>query len=81
MSVGGMWGSNPRHRQPLPGQVPGRRFHKRLIKKGMDHFYKEDEGGHTWRNWRIDLTDWLKRLDVSYTEIGLLIKRIKSVKF
>lgn len=41
----------------------GRRFHKRLTKKGIDHFYKEDEGGHTWRNWRIDLTDWLKRLD------------------
>lgn len=40
----------------------GRRFHKRLTKKGIDHFYLENEGGHTWRNWRTYLTDFLKRL-------------------
>lgn len=40
----------------------GRRFHKRLTKSGIDHFYMENDGGHTWRNWRIYLTDFLKRL-------------------
>jgi len=37
----------------------GRRFHKRLIKSGIDHYYTETEGGHTWRNWRIYLTDFI----------------------
>ena len=40
----------------------GRRFHKRLTKSGIDHFYMESEGAHTWRNWRIYLTDFLERL-------------------
>ena len=40
----------------------GRRFHKRLTKSGIDHFYMENEGGHTWRNWRFYLTDFLERL-------------------
>ena len=40
----------------------GRRFHKRLTKSGIDHFYMENDGGHTWRNWRIYLTDFLERL-------------------
>lgn len=40
----------------------GRRFHKRLKKSGIDHFYMENEGGHTWRNWRLYLSDFLKRL-------------------
>ena len=40
----------------------GRRFHKRLTKSGIDHFYMENEGGHTWRNWRLYLSDFLKRL-------------------
>lgn len=40
----------------------GRRFHKRLTKSGVDHFYMENEGGHTWRNWRIYLADFLKQL-------------------
>ena len=40
----------------------GRRFHKRLTKSGIDHFYMENEDGHTWRNWRIYLADFLKRL-------------------
>ena len=37
----------------------GRRFHKRLTKSGIDHFYIENEGGHTWRNWRWYLSDFL----------------------
>lgn len=40
----------------------GRRFHKRLTKKGVPHIYIETIGGHTWRNWRIYLTDFLERL-------------------
>ena len=40
----------------------GRRFHKRLTKSGIDHFYMENEGGHTWRNWRIYLADFLKQI-------------------
>ena len=40
----------------------GRRFHKRLTKSGINHFYMENDGGHTWRNWRIYLTDFLERL-------------------
>ena len=40
----------------------GRRFHKRLNKKGIPHIYMETIGGHTWRNWRIYLADFLKRL-------------------
>ena len=40
----------------------GRRFHKRLTKSGIDHFYTENEGGHTWRNWRLYLSDFLTQL-------------------
>lgn len=40
----------------------GRRFHKRLTKKGVPHIYIETIGGHTWRNWRFYLTDFLERL-------------------
>ena len=41
----------------------GRRFHKRLAKKGVQHSYNETIGGHTWRNWRIYLTDFLMQLN------------------
>ena len=40
----------------------GRRFHKRLTKSGIAHNYMETPGGHTWRNWRIYLTDFLLNL-------------------
>lgn len=40
----------------------GRRFHKRLTKKGVPHIYIETSGGHTWRNWRFYLTDFLECL-------------------
>ena len=40
----------------------GRRFHKRLTKSGIDHFYTENDGGHTWRNWRLYLLDFLTQL-------------------
>lgn len=37
----------------------GRRFHKRLDKKGFEHRYTETEGAHYWRSWRMYLTDFL----------------------
>lgn len=40
----------------------GRRFHQRLAKKGVPHSYTETIGGHTWRNWRLYLTDFLLQL-------------------
>ena len=44
----------------------GRRFHKRLAKKGVPHSYNETVGGHTWRNWRLYLTDFLLQLNSSF---------------
>ena len=41
----------------------GRRFHKRLTKSGIDHFYIENEGGHTWRNWRLYLSDYMIKIN------------------
>ena len=41
----------------------GRRFHKRLTKSGIDHFYMENEGGHTWRNWRLYLSDYMIKIN------------------
>ena len=39
-----------------------KRFNKRLEKADMPHVYTETIGGHTWRNWRIYLVDFLKNL-------------------
>jgi len=39
----------------------GRRFHKHMTKSGIPHTYMETPGGHTWRNWRIYLTDFLTK--------------------
>ena len=39
-----------------------RRFNKRLAKQGVPHAYTETIGGHTWRNWRLYLTDFLLQL-------------------
>lgn len=39
-----------------------KRFNRRLDKAQVPHEYTETIGGHTWRNWRIYLTDFLKRL-------------------
>jgi len=40
----------------------GRRFHRRLTKLGFPHTYTETGGSHTWRNWRLYLTDFLLQL-------------------
>lgn len=36
-----------------------KRFHRRMEKAGIPHRYIETIGGHTWRNWRIYLSDFL----------------------
>ena len=38
-----------------------KRFNRRLEKKQIAHVYIETTGGHTWRNWRIYLSDFLRR--------------------
>jgi enterochelin esterase family protein len=42
-----------------------KRFNKHLDKNKTAHCYQETTGGHTWRNWRLYLSDFLKR--VSFT--------------
>ncbi len=37
-------------------------FRKKLDSLGMKYEYKESEGGHIWRNWRIYLTEFVPRL-------------------
>lgn len=37
-------------------------FLKKLDEKGYKYTYKETEGGHTWRNWRIYLTEFVPLL-------------------
>jgi enterochelin esterase family protein len=37
-------------------------FRKKLDSLGMTYEYKESEGGHIWRNWRIYLTEFVPRL-------------------
>jgi enterochelin esterase family protein len=39
-----------------------KRFHRRLEKAGVPHVYVESIGGHTWRNWRLYLSDFLGKL-------------------
>lgn len=40
----------------------GRRFHQRLTKRNFPHTYTETNGSHTWRNWRVYLTDFLLQI-------------------
>lgn len=37
---------------------PGVEFRERLDKIGMKYTYVESEGGHTWRNWRVYLSEF-----------------------
>jgi enterochelin esterase family protein len=39
-----------------------KRFYRRLEKKQTTRVYMETTGGHTWRNWRIYLSDFLRHL-------------------
>ena len=37
-------------------------FRSELDKIGMKYIYRESEGGHTWRNWRIYLSEFVPQL-------------------
>ncbi len=37
-------------------------FRKKLDEMGFPYIYRESEGGHTWRNWRIYLSEFLPML-------------------
>jgi enterochelin esterase family protein len=37
-------------------------YSKKLAEMGMAHTYVESEGGHTWRNWRVYLSDFVPQL-------------------
>jgi enterochelin esterase family protein len=39
-----------------------KRFCRRLNKEQVPHEYTETIGGHTWRNWRLFLSDFLTKL-------------------
>ena len=39
-----------------------KRFYKRLAKQSTAHRYIETTGGHTWRNWRLYLADFIRSL-------------------
>ena len=39
-----------------------KRFYKRLTKQSTAHRYIETTGGHTWRNWRLYLADFIRSL-------------------
>ncbi len=39
-----------------------KRFNRRLEKAQVPHTYTETIGGHTWRNWRIYLSDFLTKI-------------------
>jgi enterochelin esterase family protein len=41
---------------------PGIEFRQRLDKIGMNYIYKETEGGHTWKNWRVYLSEFVPLL-------------------
>lgn len=37
-------------------------FRKKLDDMGMKYIYRESEGGHTWRNWRVYLSEFAPKL-------------------
>ena len=37
-------------------------FHEKLEAMGMPHVYRESEGGHVWKNWRIYLSEFVPQL-------------------
>lgn len=40
-----------------------KRFNRRLTKSQAPHEYTETSGGHTWRNWRLYLSDFLLKIN------------------
>ncbi len=37
-------------------------YREKLDKMGMPYEYAESEGGHTWRNWRVYLSEFVPRI-------------------
>lgn len=37
-------------------------FHEKLDAMGMPHDYRESEGGHVWKNWRLYLSEFVPQL-------------------
>ena len=46
--------------------INAERFCRRMDKCGLPYKYTETTGGHTWRNWRIYLADYLRRISSAY---------------
>ena len=40
----------------------GYSYKEKLEAMGMPHHYRESEGGHIWKNWRVYLSEFLPRL-------------------
>ena len=40
----------------------GKDYLEKLDKMNMDYTYRESEGGHTWRNWRVYLSEFVPLL-------------------
>ncbi len=41
---------------------PNKEYREKLDKMGMKYVYRESEGGHTWRNWRVYLSEFTPML-------------------
>jgi enterochelin esterase family protein len=39
-----------------------KQYHEKLEALGMEHTFRESEGGHTWKNWRSHLSEFVPRL-------------------
>ncbi len=37
-------------------------YTKKLDAMGMEYSYRESEGGHIWKNWRIFLSEFVSQL-------------------
>jgi enterochelin esterase family protein len=37
-------------------------YRAKLDAMGMPYTYRESEGGHTWKNWRVYLSEFVPRL-------------------
>lgn len=46
-----------------------KRFVKRIQKRQIPHIYYETKGGHTWRNWRLYLSEFLQFIFKDNTEV------------
>ena len=40
-----------------------KRFNRRMTKAQVPHTYTETIGGHTWRNWRLYLSDYMVKIN------------------